>query len=250
MVDLPILFEDEHIVVVQKSPGLLSVPDRFNAALPNVRAIARQQYGDIWMVHRLDRDTSGVMVLAKTADAHRSLSMQFEQHSITKLYTALVKGVVATDEFPITIPIAPDPRKKGLMKPSAKGKEAHTIVRVLERFRLASLLECKLVTGRQHQIRVHCAAVGHALLVDKDYGSSSEFLLSTIKKRYNLAKNTEERAIMSRHSLHATTIGFLHPANNMPVEYSAPFPKDFAALLQVLRKYSAPYSSAFEQEFW
>lgn len=245
---LDILYSDADIVVVNKPSGLLAIPDRFDKTLPDVKSEVRERFGDAWVVHRLDRDTSGVMIVALNADAHRHLNEQFEHHRIEKYYLAIVSGVVDRDDFPIDIPIAPDSRKKGLMKPSAKGKEAHTIIHVEERFRVATLLTCRLITGRQHQIRVHCAAIGHPLLVDPDYGKTSAFLLSAIKRRYNLAKDTTERPIIDRLTLHASSVTFTHPSTELSVSFSAEPPKDFTATLKVLRKYAAPYASVFGDE--
>lgn len=247
---LDIIHSDDDVIVINKPAGLLAIPDRFDVSLPNVRGLIRAEFGDAFIVHRLDRDTSGVMIIARNAEAHKHLNDQFEHHKTTKLYHVIVSGVVDKDTFPIDIPLAPDPRRKGLMKPSARGKEAHTIVTVLERFRIATLAECSLITGRQHQIRVHCSAVGHPLLVDKDYGKNYEFLLSSIKKRFNLAKNTEERPIIERQTLHARSLSVDHPTSGERVTFTAEYPKDFAALVQILRKYSAPYTSAFETEFF
>lgn len=247
---LDVLFHDDHIVVINKPAGLLSVPDRFDASLPDARSMVRARFGEAFVVHRLDRDTSGVMIFALNAEAHRSLSMQFEHHTVTKLYHAIVSGTVERDSFSIDIPLMADAKRKGLVRPSARGKEARTEITVIERFRLATLVEAKLITGRQHQIRVHCAAVGHPLLVDADYGRASEFLLSSIKRKFKLAKNTEERPIIERQTLHAHTLGILHPVDNTGAHWTAPYPKDFAATLQVLRKYAAPYESTFDIEFF
>lgn len=247
---LAVLYADDDIVVVNKPSGLLAIPDRFDKELPNARDLVRQQMGETFVVHRLDRETSGVMIFARHADAHRALNEQFEHHTVTKLYHAVLSGIVDADEVPIDIPIAPDPRRKGLMKPSARGKEAHTVVRVLERFRIATLVECTLITGRQHQIRVHCSAIGHPLLVDADYGRTTEFMLSTIKRKFNLAKGTEERPIIDRLTLHAHTLGIDHPVSGTRMSWDAPYPKDFAATLQVLRKYAAPYESRVDVEFF
>lgn len=238
-----ILHEDDDIVVIDKPSGLLSLPDRFDATLPNVRTMLRERYGEIFIVHRLDRETSGVMIMGKHAEAHKDLNDQFEHHTVRKIYHALVSGVVEKDAFPIEIPIIADARRKGLMKPSARGKEARTDVRVLERFRVASLLECTLITGRTHQIRVHCSAIGHPLLVDPDYGTTAEFLLSTIKRKFNLKKHTEERPIIDRLTLHAYELTVKHPGTGEQVTFTSEHPRDFAAALQVLRKYSAPYTS-------
>jgi RluA family pseudouridine synthase len=240
------LYSDDDIVVVNKPTGLLSIPDRFDTELPNVRNILRDRYGTIFVVHRLDRETSGVMIMAKPAEAHKHLSEQFEHHTVKKLYHAIVSGIIEPDTLPINISIGPDPRRKGLMKPTARGKAAHTVVRVVERFRVATLVECELITGRQHQIRVHCAAVGHPLFVDADYGRAKEFMLSSIKRKFNLAKNTEERPVIARVTLHAHALHVNHPTTDARMAWEAPYPKDFAATLQVLRKYAAPYASRFD----
>lgn len=246
---LDIVHEDEAIVVINKASGLLAIPDRFDTTLPNVRSLVMEQYESAFIVHRLDRDTTGLMVVARTAEAHKHLSEQFQHHQVVKLYHAILGGVVDKDEVPIDIPITQDVKRKGLMKPSARGKEAHTVLRTLERFRMATLVECRLITGRQHQIRVHCSAIGFPLLVDPDYGKNADFKLSAIKRKFHLAKNTDERPIMARLTLHAAQLGFTHPSTQEPVLYSAGYPKDFAALLQVLRKYAAPYASAFDFDF-
>lgn len=238
--------EDDHVVVVNKPAGLLSLPDRFNAELANMRGLLRDRYGEIFVVHRLDRETSGVMIFAKNAEAHKHLSEQFEHHTADKRYHAIVSGIVEKDHFTINIPITNDTRRKGLMRPSAKGKDARTDITVLERFRMATLIECALITGRTHQIRVHCSAVGHALLVDPDYGTASEFKLSTIKRRFNVAKGMEERPVISRLTLHSYKLTVTHPHTGEPLTVEAPYPRDFAAAVQVLRKYAAPYTSTWD----
>ncbi|MCX6141566.1 MAG: RluA family pseudouridine synthase [Candidatus Kapabacteria bacterium] len=247
---VPVLYKDEHLVVVNKPAGMLAVPDRYDENLPNIKSVVRAEYGSAFTVHRLDKGTSGVMIMALTAEAHKALNEQFEKHVVTKTYLALVSGIVDKDEIKIDIPLASDTRRKGLMKPSAKGKEAHTVVRVLERFRLATLIECDLITGRQHQIRVHCSAIGHPLLVDPDYGKNGQFLLSTIKRRYNIAKGADERPVIDRLTLHASRITFVHPESGEYMTVTAEPPKDFAAAIQILRKYAAPYASAFDAEFF
>ncbi len=245
-----VLHADDDIIVVSKPAGLLSIADRFDPLLPNLRQVLEDEFGEVLTVHRLDRDTSGVMLFARTADAHRELNRQFAERAVYKLYHALVGGVMREDEMKVDIPIAPNPVRKGLMMPSVRGKEALTLLKVLQRFRMATLVECDLRTGRQHQIRVHLAAIGHALLVDPDYGESEGFMLSSIKRRYNLAKHTEERPIIGRVTLHSRTVRFNHPATQEKMEFTAEYPKDFSAALQVLNKY-APHFEKFnwEQEF-
>ena len=246
---LEIVYSDDALVVIDKPPGLLSLPDRYDRTIPNIREMMTERFGEIFMVHRLDRDTSGVMVLGRTAESHKNLNDQFEHQQVRKIYHGIVGGIVDRDEFPIDIPIAADPKRKGLMKPTARGKDAHTIVRILEKFRIATLIECRLITGRTHQIRVHCSAIGHPLLVDPDYGKNSEFLLSSIKRKFNLAKNAEERPVIDRVTLHARSLSVTHPTTGVQMEFVSEYPRDFAAALQVLRKYAAPYSSAFGEYF-
>lgn len=234
-----ILFEDDQIIVLAKPAGLLTLPDRFNQALPNLRTMLVERYGTIFVVHRIDRETSGVMMFCKTPEAHKIMSEQFETRSVRKIYHAIVQGRFEQDELAIDIPLHADPSRPGLMSPSVRGKESLTKVRVLKRFRMATLLECELITGRQHQIRVHCAAVGHPLLVDKDYGGLDEFMLSSVKRKYNVGKHEEEKPLMSRTTLHAFSMEFTHPATQERMSFEAPYLKDFKALLQTLDKYAS-----------
>lgn len=247
---LEVLYSDDDIVVVNKPSGLLSIPDRYDLTLPSVKTLVHDMFGASFAVHRLDRETSGVLLVALTPEAHRALNEQFERHTVRKTYLAIVSGIVDRDTINIDIPLMPDPRRKGLMKPSARGKESQTILRVVEKFRLATLVECDLITGRQHQIRVHCSAIGHPLIVDPDYGTSSAFMLSSIKRKFNLAKGQEERPIVDRLTLHAAKLTFMHPTSGKEMTFAADAPKDFQATLQVLRKYAAPYASAFDAEFF
>lgn len=236
-VQLDVLVEDDHILALNKPPELLTLPDRFDARIPNLRSLLVEKYGEIFVVHRLDKQTSGVILFAKTSEAHRVLSKQFQTRSVRKLYNALVAGVVERDEMEIDIPVEPDPARKGLMRPSVHGKESLTIIRVKKRFRMATLIECELVTGRTHQIRVHCATIGHPLFVDADYGTNDAFLVSSVKRRYNLAKDTDEQPLMARLTLHSARLECTHPFSQEPMVIEAPYPKDMRATIQVLEKY-------------
>lgn len=236
--DIEILYDDDDIVVVSKPSSTLTIPDRYNKDIPNLYNYFKELYGEIFLVHRLDRDTSGVMIFAKNPESHKILNDQFQEKTIEKIYHAVVSGTPLKNEIDIDIPITEDAIERGKSKPSIRGKESLTKLRVLEKHRNSALVECNLVTGRHHQIRVHCAAIGHPLLVDSMYGKLSEFYLSSIKRKYNIKKNQEERPIISRVTLHSYSIGFTHPRTNEPMKFAASYPRDFMALLHVLQKYS------------
>lgn len=236
---IEVLFEDEYYIGINKPAGILSIPDRWDKTLPNLKAILRKPDREIFPVHRLDKDTSGSMIFAKTPEAHKVLNGMFDSKEINKVYHAVLKGILFKDELDVDIPIMSDPRKKGRMIPSARGKAALTKIKVLERFRSSTLVECVILTGRQHQIRVHCSTIGNPLLVDSIYGESSEFLVSSVKKRFNIKKGQDEIPIISRHTLHSSMLSFIHPFTNEMVTLESEYPKDLRALLQVLRKYSS-----------
>ncbi len=236
--EMEIIFDDEDIIVISKPANELTIPDRFNKALANVLQELREQFDNVLTVHRLDKETSGVMVFARTKEAHKELNRQFLEKEVDKTYHAIVSGIPDGDELPIDIPLLPHPSKKGQMIPSVRGKESLTYIKVLERFRHATLIEAKPETGRQHQIRVHCSAVGYPLLTDELYGKNNKFYVSSVKKKFNLKKGTEEHPILSRLSLHAYNIEFSHPLTSERINFTSDYPKDFKAALQVLRKYS------------
>lgn len=239
-VALPVIaHQDEAIVAVIKPPSFHTLPDRYRRDIPNLRDWLRRRYGEIYVVHRLDHDTSGAMVFARTAEAHRHLSLQFEHHAVQKRYHAVVVGVVEQDTFEIDIPLLADPAKPGKVIPSARGKDSLTRVRVKERFQGATLLECEPVTGRQHQIRVHLAAIGHPLLVDPLYGIGDGVYLSAMKAHYKKSRQQEERPIIARATLHAVQLSLVHPITNAEFSIVAEYPKDFRALVQVLGKYAS-----------
>ncbi len=237
-VTLSILYCDESIIAVNKPPGVLSIPDRFRKDIPNLRTLLEERFGRVFVVHRLDKGTSGVMLFARTAEAHRALSLQFQYHRVEKVYHAVLAGIVEREELDIDFPLLPDPRRPGHMIPSARGKEARTHLRVLQRFQIATYVECRLVTGRLHQVRVHCAALGHPLLVDPDYGGAEAFFLSSIKRRYKLSHGDVERPLFDRLPLHAVALEFDHPTTHVRMHLEAPLPKDFRALLHALHKYA------------
>lgn len=235
---IEVIFEDDNILIVNKGSGLLSLPDRFKPELLNLKDWGEQHCGRIWIVHRLDRDTSGVLVLAKSPEAHRHLSLQFENRQVQKEYLALVKGRPGQTTGTIDRPIAPNPHRPGRMIISKSGKEALTTYETLESFRGYSLLQVAIHTGRTHQIRVHMKAIGCPLAIDPIYADDKGILLSQLKgKGYQKGKDREERPLIQRLSLHAKQLSFLHPVTNKEVLFEAPLHKDFRAVLKQLRKW-------------
>lgn len=232
------IYEDDYILVINKSPMVLTIPDRWNTLIPSLQSILKSQYEEIFTVHRLDRDTSGIMVYAKNAETHKYLNGLFEKQEIEKIYHAIVEGQLDEEPIEIDIPILTDPANKGKSIPSARGKASLTKIKSIKNFRSSALIKCMLVTGRHHQIRVHLSAIGHPLLVDNIYGNYEEFKVSSIKKKFNLKKNTEEKPMMIRNTLHAYSLKFIHPESAKEVEFIAEYPKDFAATIQVLEKYA------------
>lgn len=231
-------YEDDDVIGLTKNAGLLSIPDRYRKDIPNLRAMLTEKYGEIFVVHRLDQFTSGAMIFAKNAEAHSILNQQFDNLEVKKTYIAVVSGVLDDEETDIDIPLLADPYHLGQTIPSARGKASLTQLKVIERFRMATFVEVNLVTGRHHQIRVHCASIGHPLLVDNVYGKNSEFYLSTIKKRFNVKKDEEELPIISRLTMHSRSLTFKHPSKDEMLTVNSEEPKDLQALIQVLRKYS------------
>lgn len=235
---IDIIFENDHFVVINKPAGLLSIPDREGSDI-SLKTILKNKYGNIFTVHRLDRDTSGIIVFAKDEATHQYLSAAFEERTVKKYYLGIVNGVIPEKKATIDAPIAEHPGRRGLMVIHKKGKEAVTDYEVLEEFGKFSLVQFRIHTGRTHQIRVHTQKLGHPIVCDELYGDGLPVLLSSFKYRYKLSKNEEEeRPILSRLGLHAQRLK-LTDAQGTVHDLEARMPKDMRALLQQLRKVKA-----------
>ena len=223
-----VLHEDAALLAVDKPAGWLVIPGR-DPAEPCLRAALEARHGPLWVVHRLDRGTSGVLVFARTAAAHRALNLQFERGEPRKTYLALVAGAPAAD-FAVDAPIAP--ARRGRMKTvepgDPRGKPARTAFRVLEAFPARAgrgalaLLEARPESGRTHQIRVHLRAAGHPLAFDPDYGEEVPLL------------DAAGAVVLARTPLHAARLELTHPDGG-PLSLAAPLPADLAATLAALR---------------
>jgi RluA family pseudouridine synthase len=231
-----ILLEDDTLIAINKPAGLLVLPDRFNKDIINLYNLLDEVFGIIYVVHRIDKDTSGVVLFAKSSEAHARLNKAFEHRQVEKVYHAIVVGIPETDKGSIDLPISENYRNGKKMKiDSRDGKEAYTEYRVIERFEKHTLLEIRPYTGRTHQIRVHLNAVGLPILADPLYGDGRGFLLSSIKRNYH--KNGEERPLISRTALHAFSLSLIHPITNQKIFLQAPMPKDMDAVLKAIKKY-------------
>ncbi|HCL05763.1 MAG TPA: RNA pseudouridine synthase [Chitinophagaceae bacterium] len=229
-----IIFENNFFVAVNKPSGLLSIPDRLGQE-PSLKDALKARYENIYTVHRLDKDTSGIIVFAKDEDSHKQLSQLFEGREVEKFYQGLVHGKLMNESGSIDAAIMEHPGKVGKMITHVKGKASLTDYVVLESFRLYSWLQFQIHTGRTHQIRVHMQHLGHPIVCDELYGDPSPILLSALKKKFKLSKHDDqERPLMNRLALHSHKLSFTF--NGEKFELEAELPKDLRAMLAQLRK--------------
>lgn len=235
---LEIIYEDEEYVIVSKPSGILSIADRHNAELISVARLLRDRYGNILIVHRIDKETSGCICFAKTEQAHKYLSMQFEKRNIEKTYLGIIHGSFDKKDGVIEDAIMEHPVIKGKMIINQKqGKPSSTAYHTLESFGTYSLVEFKILTGRTHQIRLHSANLGHPIVCDALYGLTNPVFISSLKKKYSLSKDElEERPVLSRLALHAHKLKF-KTEGGTEIEAVAPLTKDMNAMLNQCRKW-------------
>ena len=231
-----VIFENDDFLAINKEPGMLTIPDRHDDTQLSLYKSLNQQYGKIFIVHRLDRDTSGLILFAKNETAHKYFSQLFEQRNIQKKYLGIVRGSMPAKTGSINEPIAEHPIKKGMMTISKKGKASLTNYEVLEDYGIYSLVQFEIQSGRTHQIRVHTKSIGHPIICDEIYGDGKPILLSSFKKKYKLSQHDlEERPIISRLALHSASLHF-KDIHQKDFFIEAPLPKDMKALLQQLKK--------------
>jgi 23S rRNA pseudouridine955/2504/2580 synthase/23S rRNA pseudouridine1911/1915/1917 synthase len=244
MAKLPVLFESADFVAIEKPAGLATIPGRgeTDSALEQLaRQIGLPSSGNddprLRVVHRLDKDTSGVLLWAKNVAAQRHVSHQFQNNRVEKEYLAMVGGTPAEKEGIIEAPIGVHPTDKKRMHVSRHGRPAVTAWRVEQAFRRYALVRCFPKTGKTHQIRVHLMHIGHALAVDPIYSASSGLLLSQFKRGYRPKQGEEERPLINRLTLHAEKLRF-EALDGSRIEIIAPPPKDFRVALAQLAKYA------------
>lgn len=250
-IPLDIVFEDKDLIVINKPAGLVVHPGHGNYSGTLVNALAFHLQGTpmfddhtdlrAGLVHRIDKNTSGILVVAKNIQTHAHLAAQFFDHSIRRIYHALVWGDFEENEGTITGNIGRSPKDRLQMAilpdDNPNGKHAVTHYRVLERLGYVTLVECKLETGRTHQIRVHLKSIGHPLFNDERYGGNDVIRGTTFTKYKQFVHNCFE--IMPRHGLHALSLGFVHPTTGESIYFESPYPADFAAALEKWRAYSS-----------
>jgi 23S rRNA pseudouridine955/2504/2580 synthase/23S rRNA pseudouridine1911/1915/1917 synthase len=238
---LDLLLNTDDFVAVMKPAHLATIPGRgeVDSVLEQLAAQLNlpwtgPQDPRLRVVHRLDKDTSGVLLFAKHIDAQRHVSHQFQNNTVRKEYLAVVIGKVAGDRGEIDAPLAVHPTDKKRMCVTKHGRRAITTWQVEERFRIATLLRCFPRTGKTHQIRIHLQHLGHPLLIDPLYGSREPVYLSKIKRGYRTSER-EERPLIARLTLHAHRLTFT-PITGEPLTIEAEAPKDLRSLLNQLRK--------------
>src|SRR3972149_5630516 len=237
-IPLDILYEDREVIVINKPAGMVVHPaaGNYTGTLVNALLDHCKDLSGIGgklrpgIVHRLDKDTTGVLIAAKSDKAHQSLSAQFKKHSVKRKYIALVHGVIKGDKGKIEAEIGRHMSQRNMMSVKTKrGKTAVTHFKVLSRFDQFTLLELTLETGRTHQIRVHLTSINHPVVGDQVYGG---------KERISGVKEPKIRRVikkLGRQALHATILGFMHPETNKYMEFTAPIPEDFQIVLDALR---------------
>ena len=246
--ELNVIYEDEAIWAVDKPAGLLVAPDRWDKSRDNLMGLlhAGIESGRDWAreagvdflsnVHRLDAETSGVLLLARSREILTALVRQFSQRQTRKIYVALMCGGPAKDEVEIDLPIGEHPIRPGLSTiDKIHGKSAVSVVRVIERFGRHTLAEVEILTGRHHQVRVHLQAIGCPLIGDRLYGGKS-LLLSSLKPGYKMKKEGE-KPLIGRPALHASRLTITHPVKGDELTLEAPMPKDLLVGLKYLRKF-------------
>ncbi|MEM7655650.1 MAG: RluA family pseudouridine synthase [Bacteroidota bacterium] len=229
-----IVYEDETIILVNKPLQMASLADKGNLHL---QALAKAYDENLMLCHRLDKNTSGILLMARNPEAYRNIAIQFEKRQVSKTYLTLAGGVHHFDNHLIDLPLYVSTNKRVVVS-KQQGKPSQTKVTAEEQFKHATLLRCEPITGRMHQIRVHLAAIHCPIIGDQLYGGKDLFL-SKLKKNYQHSSRREEQPINHGFLLHAHQLQFTHPQTGEAFIQQAELPKNFATTMKILRKYDA-----------
>jgi 23S rRNA pseudouridine955/2504/2580 synthase len=230
-----ILHEDDDYILINKPPYVASLDERtVDRSGVSILRLAKAYADDAQLAHRLDKETSGTLAIAKHPEAYRHLAMQFEHREVAKRYHAIVNGVHNFEDISVYLPIAPSRDGTHVKIDREKGKVAETIFNTLQAYRINTLVECMPITGRMHQIRVHLMCLKAPIVFDDTYGGKPVYL-SQIKRGFNLKQDTDEQPLIQRVALHAHSLTFAK-LNGDELTVEAPYPKDIAALMKQLEK--------------
>jgi 23S rRNA pseudouridine1911/1915/1917 synthase len=247
--DLSIVYEDDDVIVINKPAGIVVHPgyNNYSGTLLNGLLYYFQNVLKVdqfpLLLHRIDKNTSGLLVVAKNEFAQQFISKQFFEHTVNRTYIAVVWGDIEDNEGEITGYLSRDSRDRRIMALSSNennGKYSHTKYKVLERYGFATLIECKLFTGRTHQIRAHMKAIGHPLFNDEDYGGNSIIYMNSGGNFKQFISNAFK--ICPRQALHAKTLGFIYPITNDEIFFNSDLPLDLHLLIEKFRAYTTAYN--------
>ncbi|MBO6518231.1 MAG: RluA family pseudouridine synthase [Bacteroidia bacterium] len=229
-----IVFENDDFIAINKPSGIASLHDRFGSTI-SVQQLAEKYCKTAQLCHRLDKETSGILLIAKNPETYRAIAMSFENRTVQKVYHAVSEGRHYFQQLRVDLPLAVTSRGRAKID-KHRGKPANTHFSVLETFRHFSLIECRPVTGRLHQIRIHLGSQNAPIAHDSIYGGNLPYLRD-IKKSYNLGRDKEERPMIGRTALHAYSLKF--ELNGETHTLAADYPKDLNVFVTLLRKYDA-----------
>ncbi|GHE45006.1 RluA family pseudouridine synthase [Sphingobacterium griseoflavum] len=230
-----IIFEDDNLIVINKPPFVASLDDRSGGEV-NILRLAKKYHADAQVCHRLDKETSGILLIAKNPETYRLVSIEFERRRVNKVYHAIISGTHTFDNLIVDLPIL-NQGNKNVSIDRANGKPAETIFNSLTYYKHYTLVECKPITGRMHQIRIHLATQRATIVGDSMYRGKPVFLSQIKKRGFTMAKDQEELPIMKRFALHARFVNL--SIDGKVYTFEAPYPKDFATLLKLLEKFDS-----------
>lgn len=247
--DYSVIYSDDDFIVLNKRSGILIAADRYNPDAPRLDLMAEKEFGKLYAVHRIDKDTSGLIIYAKNLEAQKGISMQFEQRKVQKTYHALVYGHPLWEDLHVDLALEPDGDARHRTVVNKKfGKPSITDFHLIGVCGPYSWIEAKPKTGRTHQIRVHLAANNLSIVCDPLYsGNQKPVRLSEVKRKWN-GDEDEERPLLSRLALHAYKIQFEHPATHEQVTFTAPYARDMEAVRKQFAKLFDVDPVAFDEE--